>query len=243
MTNSGLPIIGLSCEMKSPDPKRSFSRAKEILVLNRDYAGAIEKSGGMPFPIPFLEINEMLSDLVGMLDGLVLTGGCDVIAPGADWRGDKACQKRSHHEVALLELAQKAKLPVLGICRGLQQINVFYGGTLWPDLPAWKKGAVDHRRGKKDRTFRHEVILAPESRLAQAIGQTAIEVNSSHHQAARDLGNGLAVVAHAEDGVIEALEGNGDQVIWAVQWHPERLGLHPAGSGLLERFMSICKGP
>jgi putative glutamine amidotransferase len=240
MSAAPRPLIGISCELKPPDPRRSFSRKKEISVLNCEYASAIERAGGIPYPIPFVETEPTLRDIVARLDGLILSGGSDVVSPGDDYRGDRACQKRSEHETALLRLAEESSLPLLGICRGLQQINVFHGGTLWPDLPAWNAGAVDHRRGKKEGAFRHSIRLEAESALGRVIGASVIEINSYHHQAAKKVGSGLKVVALAEDNVIEAVEGIGDRLIWAVQWHPERMGEHSAGSKLLEHFVSFC---
>ncbi len=241
MPLSSLPLIGITCELKAPDPRRPYARRKEIQVLNREYSQSVERAGGMPLPIPIFAAEVSCGAMIQNLDGLILSGGDDVVAPGQVWKGNPACVLRSRHETILLQAAKERLLPVLGICRGLQQINVFFGGTLWDDLPARDPGSVDHRRGKRRRKFRHNIILGANSKLAAALENLdQLKVNSSHHQSAREVGSGLRVVAQAEDGVIEALEGTKRQIIWAVQWHPERLGEHPAGDGLLRQFISLC---
>ena len=235
-----MPIIGISCEMKPPDPRRSFSRHRTILTLNRDYPEAVLRCGGSPLIIPLMEAEAALEGILAGLHGIILSGGDDVAAPHGEWQVRPECQLRSEHELRLIEIARRRSLPIFGICRGLQQLNVSFGGSLWEDLPAWKPGAVDHRRGKRSRTFRHKINLLNGSLLVSLLGGSQAEVNSSHHQAARTLPAGLRAVAHAEDGVIEALESASGEPVWAVQWHPERLGDHPAGDELLKWFISVC---
>ena len=234
------PIIGISCELKSPSPKRNFSRKKEISVLNRDYSQAILRAGGVPYLIPVMNNDDSLLEICNLLDGLILSGGSDVVLPGENWQGDPACEENCLHETRLLTFALQKKLPILGICRGLQQLNVYFGGDLWPDLPAWKENAVDHRRGKKEGKFRHVLKLSAEVSVSRDHWPKKFFVNSSHHQAARNPGAGLRPVAWAEDGVIEALEAEDNHTLWAVQWHPERLGDHPAGDELLRYFITSC---
>ena len=235
-----IPLIGISCEMKPPDPRRSFSRQREILTLNRDYPEAILRCGGSPLIIPLMQAEGALEDLLKGLQGIILSGGDDVAAPHGEWQVRPECQLRSEHEHRLIEIARRRSIPILGICRGLQQLNVSFGGTLWEDLPAWKPGAVDHRRGKRSRTFRHRIHLEHGSWLESLLGGSEAEVNSSHHQAARTVAAGLRAVAQADDGVIESLESASGEPVWAVQWHPERLGDHPAGDNLLKGFIAIC---
>jgi len=235
-----MPVIGISCEMKPPDPRRSFSRKREILTLNRDYPEAVLRCGGSPLIIPLMEAEGALEAMLAGLHGIILSGGDDVAAPHGEWRVRPECQLRSEHERRMIDFAQRRRIPIFGICRGLQQLNVSFGGTLWEDLPAWKPGAVDHRRGKKSRSFRHKIRLENGSWLGSLLGGSEAEVNSSHHQAARTVPERLRAVAHAEDGVIEALESAAGEPVWAVQWHPERLGDHPAGDNLLKWFIANC---
>ncbi|HEX5634714.1 MAG TPA: gamma-glutamyl-gamma-aminobutyrate hydrolase family protein, partial [Gemmatimonadales bacterium] len=114
-------------------------------------------------------------------------------------------------------------LPVLGICRGLQLVNVALGGTLWQDLPTEHPTAIPHDRADLRHARTHEVEVVAGSLAAQALGTTRLGVNSFHHQAIRALAPGLRATAFAPDGVIEAVELDGDGWVLAVQWHPEEM--------------------
>ncbi len=234
------PIIGISCDLKPPDSERKFFRRREILVLNRDYILMVEHAGGVPILLPVFEDSQSASALIARLDGLILSGGGDVISLEESNEKSRAAYKRSFSESAVLEAAANAGIPILGICRGMQQINVFRGGTLWNDLSTEVPGALNHQRGKKDGKFRHEIKLRVGSQLSAILGCQTISVNSSHHQAVKAIGRGLSVCALAPDGVVEALESESPQIIWAVQWHPERLGEHPAGSRIFRDFVALC---
>jgi putative glutamine amidotransferase len=240
MSTTNKPLIGISCELKPPDPRRSFSRKREILTLNRDYVQAVARCGGSPMIIPLMQGADSSEFIARGLHGIILSGGDDVAAPHGEWQVRPECQLRSSHEQRLIEVARRQRIPILGICRGLQQLNVSFGGSIWEDLPAWKPGAIDHRRGKRNSAFRHKVHLEGGSWLDSILGGAEAEVNSSHHQAAQMMPDGLRAVAFAEDGVIEALESTLGELVWAVQWHPERLGDQPGGDHLLKWFLATC---
>lgn len=240
---SSQPIIGISCELRPPDVRRTFSKYKEICVLNREYTQAIEAAGGIPYILPVLDRGDLFAEIARRIDGLILSGGGDVIEPSNPRASSIANLRRTRNENRILRAVLKAERPILGICRGLQQINVFFGGTLWDDLPTQEPRAVNHRGSKRDKNFRHKITIEKDSELTKALGNPSggeLDVNSSHHQAARKIGKGLRVVARAEDGVIEALESVGNPGLWAVQWHPERLREHPAGYALLRHFIASC---
>ena len=173
-------------------------------------------------------------------DGLVLTGGPDV-APElyGDWPDETVHvdSERDGFEYRLIDMALKKGMPVLGICRGLQILNAYFGGTLIIDLEKFYKR--NHRPVSDDEDSYHKVKLVGESELKNFIRQTDGTVNSSHHQAADRIGSGLKVTARAEDGTVEALENNESHGIVAVQWHPERINFDsPFSHGVLDLFRS-----
>lgn len=175
-------------------------------------------------------------------DGLVLTGGVDV-APElyGDWADEtvRTDSARDGVEFKLIDRAVKKSLPILGICRGLQVLNVYFGGTLIVDLE--KYHGRNHKAISKDEDRHHGVRLFKESHLMKFIRQETGEVNSAHHQAADRIGSGLKLAARAEDGTVEAIEGNDDlpSRIISVQWHPERIPFeNPFAHGVLDLFGS-----
>lgn len=178
----------------------------------------------------------------GSCDALVLTGGEDV-SPElyGDWSDETVHinPERDGTEFRLIENAMNRRVPILGICRGLQVLNVFLGGTLVIDLEKYYGRIHRAISNKEDRV--HGVRLVDESHLKEFIGQETGEVSSAHHQAADRIGSGLKVAARAEDGTVEAIEGNDDlpSRIVSVQWHPERMHFDsPFSRGVLDLFGS-----
>lgn len=186
------------------------------------------------------------ADATGKCDGIILTGGEDV-HPKYYGRNDylpfcEVDEQRDAFEWKVLDRATKAGLPVLGICRGLQVANIFYGGTLIPHIPAF--GKFDHaRRADNDRY--HDVQVDPGSRLRHIVGAVSGEVNSAHHQSADRIAPGLVANALSPDGVVEGLEreaGKDGAYLQLVQWHPERMkDLNSAFSKNLKiSFIEAC---
>lgn len=202
------------------------------------YADAVVRAGGLPLLLPPVG-PALAEEAVDALDGLILTGGADV-APeryGAQ-RSPHTGATQSHRdewEFALAEAALQCELPLLGICRGMQVLNVVLGGTLVQHLPD-VVGHSDH--GAIQGEFaRHGVRFAPQSRLGQLLG-SRIEVATHHHQAVCDPGRGLQPTGWADDGTIEALELAGSSWVLGVQWHPEAYD----GAVLFAAFVAACVG-
>ena len=181
-------------------------------------------------------------------DALVLGGGAD-IDPARYGRpihvdgGVEVDAERDAIDFALWEVARGAGAPVLGICRGLQVINVALGGTLVQDIPTQRPSAVVHDRNKTERTRRdHPVVIAPGTRLARIAGPGTAEipVNSRHHQAIDRVAAGLAVAGVAPDGVAEAVEAPGPPWLVAVQWHPENLAGDAFSDRLFAEFVRVA---
>lgn len=216
------PLIGIS---------GSISKTEKEMSIQTCYTNALMKAGAIPVLLCPTMDDEMLEQCLCGLDGLMLAGGNDV-APDCygqdpiDELGDVS-PLRDHFEGRLVRLAAERKMPVLGICRGIQSINVAMGGTLWQDVPSQyrtaegKKGMA-HSQSRADFYTSHRVILEKDTLLFSVIGQQEIRVNSFHHQAVREPAPGMRVAAHATDGLIEAIEHPGMPFFAGVQWHPER---------------------
>jgi putative glutamine amidotransferase len=215
------PIIGISCY----DQQAQWgSWDLPANLLPRRYADKIVQAGGVPVLLPPVE---HVTAALSRLDGLVLSGGGDVDPAryGAvpDPESGTANQVRDGAEIELSLAALDSGLPLLGICRGLQVINVTLGGTLHQHLPA----LVGHDGHSPDpaRYGSHKVSVAPGTQLAAALGASEAAVPTHHHQAADRLGEGLIATAWSDDGVIEAFEfgpgGGHESFMIAVQWHPE----------------------
>ena len=191
------------------------------------YFEGILEAGGAPVMLPLTDGPEVLARLVSSCDGILVTGGQDVSPELYGEQGADAvtlcgelCAARDKMESALIPLAVRGDVPVLGICRGIQVINAVLGGTLWQDLPKQRPSEVEHHGLPPYEEPVHEVDVLSSTPLAEAIGAGSY-VNSYHHQALRDLAPGLEAMAVAPDGVIEAVWRPESRFLWAVQWHPE----------------------
>lgn len=202
-------------------------------VMSQRYINTLTFAGAIPWMIPLVD-EDTLRGIYEELDGVFLPGGADIdpFTYGAAPHPlcDKTDRDRDRVEVSLAKWAIDDDKPVLGVCRGMQLINVAAGGTLYQDLAEELPGAIKHDyfpfSGQNfSRDFlAHEVNVAGGTRLAQFVGSGPVRVNSMHHQGVRALGHGLVSSAVAPDGLVEALEGTDpDAYLFAVQWHPEAL--------------------
>ena len=189
------------------------------------YAHAVEASGGEAVEIPLDADNEAIARLITSCQGVLLPGSPADVDPqkyGEEKQPETnpADPRRDNVDELLLQDAFNMRKPLLGICYGLQSLNVWRTGTLRQHI---ERGQVDHEAGKTV-PVAHEVKIEPQSRLVKIVGTTQLPVNSSHHQSAESIGDGLRVVARCgADGIVEALEGTQpDHFVLAVQWHPER---------------------
>lgn len=196
--------------------------------LNSAYVRSVLSAGGVPVMLSPIMGPSYAARALDGVDGLVLTGGEDMDPAWYEAvphpKTYPPSRERDLFELALFAAARQRDLPILGICRGIQVINVALGGTLWQDLPSERPGPVDHspEAARTDRT--HLVRLEPGSLAARALGGTEYRVNSFHHQAVRDLAPKLVATGWSEDGLIEAAEAApGEPWMLAVQWHPEEM--------------------
>ncbi|MDJ0925518.1 MAG: gamma-glutamyl-gamma-aminobutyrate hydrolase family protein [Acidimicrobiia bacterium] len=218
------PIIGITSRL--PVIKTSGGDL-EAHVVNRVYTDAVLRCGGTPIALPPVPADEA-PRILDRIDGLVLSGGGDIDPSfyGGRLHDDMYAidPQRDEFEFALVREAQKRRVPVLAICRGLQVLNVALGGTLIEDIPS-EIGSTDHAvRGPEVVDCHQTVTIEPDCLVAEAIGSTEACVNSIHHQAVRDVAPGMRAAGWTSDGVIEVLDPEDHSwPLLAVQWHPEYL--------------------
>ena len=198
---------------------------RESLWMLPGYFESIQNAGGLPIMLPLTSEIKIIEQCVNMCDGFLFTGGQDVSPEiyGAKVVGENiVCnQQRDTMESLLLELALKKDKSILGICRGIQFINAFLGGTLYQDLPTEFPSEIEHHQKPPYDIPVHKGIIKKGSPLYEFLGQSEISVNSYHHQAVKTLAPGLEIMAESEDGLVEAVYMPSQKYVWAVQWHPE----------------------
>lgn len=228
------PRIGISACFLHADPTRKIFTGKTLQYVEQSIVHWVQSSGALAVMVPSPDGDTRrgdvtLAEYAAWLDGLVLHGGSDVW-PGSygeeplkpEWSGDRV---RDEYEIALLRAFIDAGKPVLGVCRGLQIINVAFGGTLYQDITTQQPASRTHRDAALyDQNF-HEIEFVPGTTLAGLFpGVTRARVNSVHHQGVKELAAGFTVEATSpDDGLIEAMRWTGASYLSAVQWHPEFL--------------------
>jgi putative glutamine amidotransferase len=241
------PLIGVTTsEMRLPrrtNPLPEGDPPQAEMALGIVYARAVELAGGLPVVLPPLE-EAAVAALVDRLAGVCLSGGPDLdpAAYGAEPDPHLGSVEPSldAFEVAVARRADALGIPVLGICRGCQALNVARGGTLHQHLPDVTDGSIDHRQTASGRETTHTVEVREGTRLAEIVGAGELDVNSFHHQAADRLGRGLRIAACAPDGVIEGIEDEGRAFYLGVQWHVETLVDRPRHAALFDALVAAA---
>ena len=215
------PVIGLTSRTL-PFPANKKQRPTE--TVTRTYVEAVESAGGLCMMIPNLD-PARAGDYLDRIDALPLTGGDD---PDPELFGeephpdiDLVDGRRDRFEIALVHGAVERGMPVFGICRGAQLMNIALGGDIYQDIAAQTDSSLQHTQKRLDDGPWHEVDLGEGTRLRELLGEGSVRVNSFHHQACRKPGEGLTVCARSRDGLPEALEKPGHAFFLGVQWHPE----------------------
>lgn len=227
--SSSPPRIGLSVNFMHADPLRPVFKGMTLQYMEQRMAHSVHRAGGIPLGLPDLGDDDGIDLVLSTVDGLLLTGGAD-LAPQSygetplrpEWSGDPT---RDEYELRLVQRARRRGLPILGVCRGIQLINVALGGRLYQDITTQREDSLVHRDWHSYDALGHAIRIEPDSWVGQLYGgATTVEVNSIHHQGLRELAPPLRATAWAPDGVIEAVQmRNDDEWIMGVQWHPEWL--------------------
>jgi len=233
MRGSHKPLIGIGSDVAHRDGERDSA------FVYVTYVEALKRAGAIPVLIP--PQPENAADLIDGLDGVLLAGGedCDPSLYGEE-RHEKVEEvmdaRRQTNDLTLAKVARDRGIPTLGICLGVQIMNVAAGGTLIQHI----ESDIDHASEPSDR-HRHEVALQDATKLASIIGQRELNVNSSHHQAIKDVGAGLRVTAKAPDGIVEGLEDPRHPFYVGVQWHPEDMNGEGSASTLFGAFVEAAR--
>lgn len=218
------PIIGIAAWRQTVEV---WDSRMTIFQIDQAYVERVRAADGVPFLVPHVE-TDMIEDVVHHLDALILTGGDDVDPTTYGEADEGHCLnsdiEADRAEIALVKACIDAEIPILGACRGIQIINVAYGGTLHQEIA--QEGTCHGPRPKvldEILALRHPLEINSGTRLGDILGTASREVNTTHHQAIRDLAPGFTATAFAPDGTIEAIESTNRSYVVGVQWHPEKL--------------------
>jgi putative glutamine amidotransferase len=217
------PVIGINVIVSSREGSDYVS-----MSVGAAYVDAVVAAGGLPVLVPAVLSDEHLAHYVEMMDGFVLTGGADISPSryGQDPHPTVSLlhPRREAFDFLFLERALATGKPVLGICLGMQQMNVLKGGSMIQDIPSQTTTTIDHRPSQPIGQHAHDIEVIPGTRLHALLGTTALRVNSLHHQACIvSPESNIVVSALAPDGIVEAIELPDHPFALGVQWHPESL--------------------
>lgn len=240
------PFIGVTAN-RYTFPSRIPGPALMGLNGSDDYPHGVETAGGIPVVIPFYENPASIGEVADKLDGLLLAGGEDVNPLVYDEQPriglGEVVPERDELEIQLIHAMLERKKPILGICRGIQILNVALGGTLYQDLPREWRGSTLHSQRARRNHLSHTIQVDDDSRLFHLLGdQKVLKCNTFHHQAVKAVAPGFVPVAWDEEGLIEAIERPGEDFIVGVQWHPENLWRsYPVYLGLFKGLVEAAR--
>ncbi len=218
------PVIGIVGNLLIE--QGGFSPGLERSYVNNDYVAALERSGAIPVILPVVRGQDVAERQTEGVDGLVISGGYDIdpLLFGEEPRSrlEFVYRDTDIFQLRTIQTALRRNQPLLGICKGIQLLNVACGGSIYQDLSEIPDAFVKHSQNRKRACPSHTVVAEEGSLVAELLG-TAFPVNSYHHQAVKDVGRGLRITSRAMDGVVEALEMEEAPFAVGVQWHPEMM--------------------
>jgi putative glutamine amidotransferase len=237
------PVIALTPDVADGTELSPFSKAE----LKASYTDAVVRAGGLPIILPVTDDQSMVEAYLDRVAGVVVTGGAFDVPPSLYGEASREGlgplkPQRTEFELMVIKTALAKQLPLLGICGGMQLLNVAYGGTLIQDIAREMPSARLHEQKHVRTQPQHPVEVKEGSVLADCVGKGQLMVNSTHHQAIKTLGAGLLASAHAPDGIIEAIEHRGPGFVVGVQWHPEMMvDTVPPHLGLYRTFVAKAR--
>jgi putative glutamine amidotransferase len=229
------PLIGI---LQCLDDRGRWRAGRDTQYLDCTYARAVDAAGGTPV---YVAIQRDVEPVADRMDGLLLPGGDDFLPRDPYPEGvrfDAASPAQLDFDNRMIAAAAQRSRPLLAICYGMQLLALSRGGTLHYDIPTDLPAAGNHKLPERD--GRHPIRVLPGSRLAEILGPSPGAVNSRHHQGVAEPGSGLRVSARADDGVIEAVEGEAGTFCVGVQWHPEKME-GPHRDRLFAAFVAACR--
>jgi putative glutamine amidotransferase len=245
MATNTPPVIGISTDL-SPSGAAAGQR-EPVYFLAQRYVRAVVSAGAIPVILPPAPSGGALRRLIDSLDGVILSGGNFDIHPRFYREKPLAAlgiiqTERTDFELELAREALRRDLPLLGICGGIQAINVVLGGSLYQDIASQVPAADEHQQSRKKVICGHAVEIADGTRLRAIVKRRRTEVNTTHHQAIKNLGRGLIVNAQADDGIVEGIESKRHSFVVGVQWHPEVLAPKRADQRrIFQALVASCK--
>jgi putative glutamine amidotransferase len=242
MKTMHLPVIGISASLLTIEKGCLLGRERSF--VGHDYIRAVQQSGGVPLVLPIISDESVILQQLELIDGLLLSGGYDVqpVFYGEEPLPllEEICPQRDVYEMALIKGAHQAGKPILGVCRGLQLLNVAFGGTLYQDLSQHSVSVLQHSQKAKVEVATHTVDIMDSTLLRDVFNQSNLRTNSFHHQAVKQLAPGFRANAKASDGIIEGIEKE-DAFVLGVQWHPELMfEQHPCMLRLFQAFVEAA---
>jgi putative glutamine amidotransferase len=221
------PVIGVTPDFNAGN-REEWGGKEPTYFLRARYVRAIEELGGLPVILPLVTDSRSRQRLLDGVDGLLLTGSGPDLSPTLYGERQRypftiVAERRCDFELSLTRLALRNTIPTLGICGGMQTMNVACGGSLYQDIPAQVRNALQHRQTPPATRVSHSVSVMTGSLLRRIVRHPRMQVNSSHHQSVKTVGPDLISSALAPDGIVEAIEHPAHRFFLGVQWHPEFL--------------------
>ncbi len=240
------PIIGVTPDFNAGDRKEWGGREPTYFLRAR-YIRAIEELGGVPLVLPLLADRATRRRLLKQIDGLLLTGSGPDLPPSLYGQRQRysfeiMSERRANFEQDIVGLAKRADIPLLGICGGMQAMNVACGGSLFQDISSQISTPLQHRQQAPATNLSHTVTITPHSLLRRIVRSVSMRVNSSHHQSVNVVAPSLIASALASDGIVEAIESPTHRFFLGIQWHPEFLfDRHPLHQRLFKAFLRAAQ--